>query len=491
MRKIAAWIVFGLLIILLYRVDSHGWLRVNFVDEQDNFVVANNILEGNKVYTNIFSHHQPLTYVLSGLVQNVLEPNTIQSLVKQHRMTVTIWSTVWMFFLTWRFGWGMAGAVMLLELIKRVYLGNMFLAESLVVWPMVYLTAGFLKNEKLIKGEAFFIGILLAGVALSLAPMWPLVGVIGLGWITRWRDKTNKIVAMLIGGSLLTVAIFYFIDIGGYVRDAILINQKFYISVAGGDNLAVSFLKAIMTPFMYLTNGINLAEVLVVKILLLFLLGELIYLLIKRKFGLVAWIWIILALANLRNFELEKLYYDGFHLLIWIGLATTIPFLFLKKRGWVLSWGLLIVLMSQNRNLILKAPNYSEDFEIYYSRIFNMSEAIRLTKNNDDKLLAMPDEVLGYWQAEILPEGRFIFFYKWMSNVTELKKEQLANFEARPEYLIIKGREKLDIGKYLEEYQNFRYRRGENSEFYIRSDVYKSFDQKKIDKLNYYGLEEI
>lgn len=211
-----------------------------------------------------------------------------------------------------------------------------------------------------------------------------------------------------------------------------------------------------------------------------------------KKYRLVVWIWLLLALANLRNFEFEKLFYDGFHLLIWVGLVVTIPHFLINKEKW--KWGLIpiIWLLILGRNLAMTNPNFEQDFEIYYSRIFNMSEAIKSTKEEGDRLLAMPDEVLGYWQAKIKPAGRFIFFYKWMSEVPELKEEQLSNFASKPEYMIIKGEEKLVIGKYLGNYQTFMYRNSnKKSEFYIRKDVYENFDEEKIMRLNYYGLEAI
>ena len=491
MKRLAGWFIFGLIIVLLWRINSQGWLAVNFVDEQDNFVVAETLLKGEKLYSKIFTHHQPGTYVLSSYVQKAFEPNTIQSLIKQHREVVTVWSIGWIIFLGLRFRYPIMGAIVVLELIKGIYLGNMFLAESLIVAPVIYLGLSFLGNKKTSKIDSFLRGVMLAVVGVSLAPMWPLLGIMGLGWIYGLRKDVKKIGYMMSGVILVLGVVFVNVDIKGYITNAILINQKYYLSIAGGDNLLISFFKALVAPFGYLINGINLAEVWVIKAFIIILLGEMVYLLKKKKYSQVLWIWGLLALANLRNFEYEKLYYDGFHLLIWIGLIINIPLLFLKKEKW--AWILIpiILLLSVNSKLLFKSPNYAEDFEIYYSRIFNTGEAIRETKNDDSKLLAMPDVVLGYWQAKIEPAGRFIFFYKWMSGVAELREEQMANFESRPDYLLIKSEEKLNVDNYLDEYQNFSYREEEKSEFYIKKETYKNFDEEKIRKLNYYGFKAI
>lgn len=490
-KKIIGLVILGILIGLIWRIESNRWLSINFVDEQDNFVVGKNLIEGNKVFTNIFSHHQPGTYLLSGAIQKVLKPNTIQSLVRQHRQIITAWSIAWIILLTWRFGWPMMGAGVVVELVKNLYLGNMFLAESLVVFPMIYIVLIFLKNKKLGPVEVFFNGTLMATVGMTLAPMWPILGIIGAGWIWRWKNDIKKTGIIIIGEILVLGLVANFIDIKGYIENAVVINQKYYISIAGGDNLLISLGKATLTPFLFLINGTNRPEIWVIKFFVLGLLGVSIVDLKKKKYGQLLWIWTILTLANLRNFELEKIYYDGFHLLVWVGLIIAIPYFFVKQYRWL--WGCLpiIILLMVNKGLIMSRPDYSRDFEIYYSRIFNMSEAIKATKENNDRLLAMPDEVMGYWQSGIKPAGRFIFFYKWMTGVEQLRKEQVANFESGPEYLIIKNNEGLPIDKFLENYQNFGYRGSENSEFYIRNDIYKNFSKEKIDKLKYYGLEEV
>jgi len=285
------------------------------------------------------------------------------------------------------------------------------------------------------------------------------------------------------------ITIIGFIDIRGYFENAILINQKYYVQIAGGGNPMVSILKAVMTPFMYLFNGVNIPEMAVVKVMIVAIIGMTISLIYRKKYSQVGWIWVILTLANLRNFELAKTYYDGFHLIVWIGLVLAIPYL-LAKKWW---WGMipLFALVMINKSAFMYKSNYGDEFEIYYSRIYNMSEAIRTTKNDQDRLLSMPDVVLGYWQAGVKPAGRFIFFYKWMTGVSELKSEQMKNFDSKPEYLIIGNKEGLAIETYLKSYKNFGYRGSGGSEFYVRDDLFKSFPKEKVERLKYYGLEAI
>lgn len=474
----------------VFLFQRQNLLKPNFVDEQDNFVVAKNLIDGNKIYTNIFSHHQPGTYVLSGAIQKLTSPNLIETLIKRHRQFIIMWSIVWIAFIVWRFGFQMLGAMMILELVKNIYLGSLFLAESLIVAPMIYLVLSFLEN-KLKKNEAFFWGLIAGIIGITLAPMWPVLALMILILVWRWRKEIKNILLMVGGGLLVLLTTFPFINIKGYFENAILINQKYYISIAGGNNLIISTLKAMITPFLYLKNGLNIPEVILIKLIILTLFITLIVLIKQKKWSKVILIWVILALSNLRNFELQKIFYDGFHLLIWIGLLIGISFYHFRKKWWI--FGLLpaIYLLFLNKSALITKPNYIQDFDIYYSRVFNMSEAIRVTKTNNDRLITMPDDVLEYWQAKIKPSGRFIFFYKWMTSVETLKNEQLNDFQSKPEYLIIKNSEGLNLAEILKNYKNFSYRGSESSEFYIRSDVYKNFSKEKIDNLKYYGLEAI
>jgi len=486
-------LLMGIFATLLWKINSFGWLAINFVDEQDNLVVGSYVTEGAKIYDKVFTHHQPASYLISAGIQRISKANTIQSLVKQHRMVVSIWSIAWLVFLGLRFGPGLAMGMMIFELVKKLYLGNMFLAESLTVAPVIYLVLVFIKgtNSKL---ESVFIGLMFALVGLLLAPMWPLVGILGLGWLIRWRKDVPRIAGMVISALSVVVASSFFVDIGDYIKEAILINKEYYIKIAGGDNMVVSLVKSVLTPFEYLVEAPRSAEAGVIKVMvLLFIIGTL-YLLKKKNYKEAALIWILVSLSNLRNFELEKIYYDGFHLIIWVGLIISMAMFLLSKKKKMVWIGVLpiIFLLITNLNLLREKANYEEDFEIYYSRIFNMSETIRRTREEGDRLLSMPDQTLAYWKTGVEPAGRFIFFYKWMSGVEELREEQMDNFRSKPEYMIIKSDEGLKIGEFLTEYQKFQYREDEGaSEFYIRKDFFENMSDEKKEIVKYYGLKEI
>jgi hypothetical protein len=492
-KKYNKWfkiIILFLCSVILFLYQRENFLKPNFVDEQDNFVVSKNLINGHKIYTNIFTHHQPGAYLLSALIQNTVKPNSVEMVIKKHRQFIFLWSIIWIIFLSYRFGLHLLIPMLIFEFIKNKYLGNLFLAESLVIFPIIYLVLGFISKKMSLK-ELFFWGIICGFVGITLAPIWPLILFMVLMVFYNNRTRISNCGVVILGGLIVVLTALPFIDLKGYYENAILINQKYYISIAGGNNIFLSIIKSFTTPILFLKNGLNIPEILIIKYFIVFFIILLIILIRQKQWLKIFLIVTTLSLTNLRNFELEKIHYDGFHLLIWVGLFFAITFYFIPKKWRFVGILPIILLLFINYQKIITPPNYIQDFEIYYSRIFNMSEAIRMTKNNNDRLLAMPDYVLGYWQGDIQPQGRFIFFYKWMTSVDQLKSEQLKNFDKQPEYLIIGNSENLSLSSILSQYINFKYRGSESSEFYIKKDLYKTFSPEKIEKLKYYGLEAI
>ena len=173
----------SILLIFLF-ITSKAYLNhvffLDFADEEENFLPGKYIFNGKKLYSDIFVQHQPTAYIISGFIQKIVNPKTISALVKVHRFSIILWSALWGIALTLRFGLPLFIAVLILELAKISLLGNLFLAESLVVYPLIYIGAYtiLIKKDKFI--ELFFVGLLIAFVFYSLSPLWPLIIFISL-----------------------------------------------------------------------------------------------------------------------------------------------------------------------------------------------------------------------------------------------------------------------------------------------------------------------
>lgn len=483
--------MWGLIALGLWQIQQRWWLRPNFVDEQDNFVLGNMVTEGQKLYHGTFSHHQPASYFLSSLVQKVLKPDNILMLVKYHRIFVYGWSMGWWLLIIMCFGGWVLIPMVILETIKIIYLGNLFLAESLVLLPMIFLGLWLIEEKKSSLGSALFLGMLTAFCGLTLAPIWPALTLIIVTFWLRWKDK--RIIAMITGAIMIIGVAALKIDISGYFNDAIYVNQKYYVAIASTLPWYKTIFCSVLTPILYLINQNKALEILILKIIIvMFLITESIY--YRKDKAKTVLAFGILLLLNLRNFELDKTHYDGFHLLIWVGWLITVTFWLVNKLKikwlWLLTIFPIIGSIMTINEQIREKNNLADDFEIYYSRIFNISKAVEVSKSANDKLLSMPDEVLVYWKTETKTAGEYIFFYKWMEKVPIMRQKQLASFSSFPEYLVVKSFENLNVSNYLTKYKNFTYR-GKKSEFYIRKDKWENMDGRIKEQVSYYGFDVI
>lgn len=467
---------------LMWSLNRNYLIGPEFVDEQDNMVVGRLINEGHKLYSYVFTHHQPGMYLMSSSLQTLLDTNNILMLIKTHRLFVFLWACGWWLLISYKWGKKMLGAMIIIESIKIVYLGEMFLAESVVAYPLLWLVLA-VSQKKIRDLEVILNSMLLGGLSLTLAPTWPMLIVISLRMLMLIKKNKVRIISILV--TLATwVLVTPWVDWKGYWEGAIKINKEFYVSAASMDsNVLMTVFRMIISPILYLVSNNLSPESIMIRLIIL---SGLVLVVKKIRHQKTWWLVLIITLANVRSFEMEKLFYDGFHLWPWIVMVVGVTINYLNKKiimVAVVTWTCLNVTNGYWRQI----PKESDQFEIFYSRVFNVSQAIKEVKDDNDKLLVMPDRVLAYWQSGVAPEGRFIFFYKWMTNVDKLREEQINNFEKEPEYLIIGSDENLVIDKYLANYNRLTYR-GEKSELYISKEKWKELDETQLNRLGYYGF---
>src|SRR4030066_1503588 len=165
---------------------------VHFVDEEENVVGGKYIVAGQKLYSDIFSQHQPVAYILSAGIQKVTNPTSIFLLIKRHREFMIAWSIIWATFLIWRYGFRVAPAGFAFEVSKIFLLGNLFLAESIVIYPVLYLCGLTLTAEKIKRLEFLFAGLTAGIIVFTLSPLWPLLAGLIIIYLLKRRglDKS-------------------------------------------------------------------------------------------------------------------------------------------------------------------------------------------------------------------------------------------------------------------------------------------------------------
>lgn len=494
-------IIFIIFLGFFYQRQS---LSFHFVDEEDNIILGNFLLKGEKLYSDLFSQHQPLAYIGSTQIIKISEPNTLFLLIKRHREAVIAWSIFWAVILILRFKLIMVGTLLIYEPIKFLLFGNLFLSESLVIYPFLYILGWvFLENKQIIKWETFLLGICLGLSFFLLLPLWPIL--IVLTFLIYWKlKKTVKLGWLgLLGGAMLPIILtLSYISISDYFFNAFYINIKYYIPMTSQEPMFKVLLNAFFAPIISLTIWEGRSATLqIIQVLSVILLLNSFLLLKLKNYYLIILIFLILGLTNLRFVVPGKQLYSGFHILPWfIALIlltmTTIKFTLNQyhQLWWKISIAIFLIfsflIIYKESSLLFKTTDMNKDFYINYSRQADIGSAIKIMKNKNDNLFVAPDEWLIYYQAEIPHFSKMVNYYAWMSNVPEIKNPLQQKFtENLPVFFYC---DKCQFGYFgLEQFfDNYQYikKDGNATKLMVLKTKLKSLTDKQKSELNYYNF---
>src|SRR5579884_3209124 len=415
-KKLVVTVVFTLFFVLITGYFySNRALSFHFVDEEYNFTLGNDILHGQKIYKEQFSNHQPLAFVISAGIQKLTHPNSIFSLVKRHRQVMVAYAVVWSLILVSLFGLPSLVFVVIFELTKYLLLGDLFLPESLVVYPLIYLiSAAMIRKGKLKSFEFLLIGFFISVIFFLLSPLWPLLLVLTIYFFKTSSKKVEDLKLFLIGALPITLVLIFFVDIGGYINQAIYINLFYFIPLTATDPTAISFLKGFGAPLITLFSADFNSQIFPVLWVLSLIFVLSVFRLIKEKRFKEAWFSVmLLGLCNLRYIKPGLEYYEGFHLLPWYAClifmdAIYIVELFKEKSLKVVKLAAVtsvvlvvgLALRSSTVGLFVKTDQ-QHDLYVNYSNQTTLGEAVRIMSEGkkDDSLFVAPDEWLIYWQS--------------------------------------------------------------------------------------------
>lgn len=438
----------GLLIvgILSTWLWSQNWASIHFVDEEDNFAVGQLMLEGKNIYQDVFSHHQPLGYIISRDFQQVTDPNSIFSLVKYHRLLVVIWALFWWGLIIQITGYRGLILALVYEIIKYKYLGNVFLGESLSTYSLIYVLVLALR-EKAGKWQMFVAGVSLAIAWWLLASNALVVLVLG----AYLFFKNNYRWWLIFGGLGVSVLTISQIPPTHYWQNAILVNLQIYIPTTQ-QNISLAWSNDI---FWLVAAGTVMLNIFKMPIL---------------------W-WFVLLACTTRGLNLGAHYYSGFHFLPWIGIFLA------GISGKVSKLALIVMLfLAVITNIGTLSPrDLANDFIVNYSQQAEMREVINTLKTDTDHLFVDPDEMLLFWKTT--PSlNRYIFYYKWIEDSLSIDFG-----DKMPEFWYHQDREN-QLEKYVQYYGRVK-RKGVETDLYIHNTKIESLTPSQHQQLQYLGFE--
>lgn len=472
---------------------------LNFVDEDDNIVIGGLLSNSNKLYKDIFTQHQPSAYIMSNIIQKITRPQNIYMVVKRHREFMIAWSAIWLIFLSWRFGWRLWLVGSILEMSKIILLGNMFLAESLVLYPLIYLIAYMLeKGRDKWPQEMFLVITTYWFVWFTLSPLWPfLVFYFFWGLFTTHHPKqyfrNYCLVGVVAAACLISTA-----DLGKYLYDVIYINYKYYLPLTTQIGFSESLLKAFASPILPIFSSGHSPLLGLIKLFSVILLSTISYSIYKKKLSSAILYIMILALVSLRYINPNNTIYGGFHMLPWYGVMTylSIHTLTELKLRLLARIGVFVVfvvfilglLFPLVKNNLLDSRDKERDYYIHYSPGEDIWSLVKILSRKEPlSVWVEPVEYWPYWQSGAKPYSTMVNYYGWMDKSEPLKHMLRISLD-QDLPVIIWNDNGEGIKEYLDNYLRFK-RDGKYINLYLRKDRLDLLTDDVRRDLSYYRFE--
>lgn len=418
----------------------------NFVDEYTNIVAGYFMLKGRYLYTDIFFHHQMFMPYISYMYQLLITPDSLYQLIVHHRIIVIAFAFILNIVLLLRFRYVGIGFVLFFEPLKYYLFGNLFLAESFIVYPIVYLLGLAWESwasKKIHKAELFLASLAVWFVIFTREPYVPLVLVL-YGFLLWKNTPWKKNIAPIIFFTLLCLATLATVSFKDFFYQVVYINATYVIpQEVGGQNKMISIFTSFIYPLTILfESDWNFYRALVVALDIVFLsaLGYL----VSKKYSLykILFFLIILGLANIRWVSSATNFYIAYHAIPWLGTFCFLLFLFIQELYklhrktatiFILTISIIfLVMMFYPKSYIWENPNRSESFTINYSKYYTNGIIINLLADEDDTVFIDYWDSLIYWQADRDSAYEYAMYYPVTSSVQHFVDKRMQMFQKSP-----------------------------------------------------------
>lgn len=480
-------------------------LSLPFVDEQYNFAIGKYLSKGEILYDDIITNHQPITHIFSALVQIIRDPNTTFSLLVNHRVAMAFWSGIWALLLIANFGTGVFLYVILYELTKSYMFGNLFLAESIVVYPLSFLAGIVIYHKKLNKSSLILLGISLVIVFFTLGPIWPALFFLAIMLAIQLKDRFNKDLLYIVFGSLTVILlVIKFSSLSGYIYNYLYLNYTYtvpaYHQLYYQESWIVTILKSFVTPMLAFATSNTNPILWVIRLLAVSLILSIIYLIRAGKIIQVLVIVVLLGLCNIRFIYPGSGSYGGFHLLPWYSVflfvVVTIALQQFKRSRSLFFKFLTVMIMTATLFVSFKYALYNfsnkkdsqEDYSINYSTHTDIGQIVRIMKYPKDTLFTSPDAWLIYWQSDAPHISKLFGYYPWTSGVPEFHKKILETFTNNPPtFFYCDNCQGLDLGQFIMSYEQV-IKNDEKTNLYVLPYRLDNLTKKQQEQLKFYGI---
>ncbi|MCJ7740197.1 hypothetical protein MUP32_02660 [Candidatus Microgenomates bacterium] len=444
MKKFSHLFYFGILVLFFFIQFSFLAKRTqsfNFADENEHLTPAWEMVRRNKsLYQDLSTNHQPLPILSAYVFFKTVPVANAFMLIERVRQFVFFLSFLGAFFITLRFGLRGLIASILIELIKFYFFGYHLLAESLVIYPLMYMAGvmveysffkiGPRKNSLLLKLDDGVFGFCLFWIAFNLSPLWPFL-IFSLLYYLRVRMTKKEPPAILfISFGIFTALLFLMINPFSWFRETVVNNYRYYLPYQASFTI-----KEIFYYLVYPCLSIFNSHQPIAKYYLALLSCGLVYIVIflrqTKSRNTCSWLFLyfLLILLNLRTTSMNIGFYTAFHVLPQAAFLTMlivgIADLNIRKPLILFSF-LALSIMIFNATLWWRESVSYDKFNEHFIQFGNeesIGMALPAVKNEKDTLLAGPQSGFINIFADIPLATRQTAYLAWGYRCPALKQE--------------------------------------------------------------------
>ncbi|MFA6073868.1 MAG: hypothetical protein WC758_07175 [Candidatus Woesearchaeota archaeon] len=474
---------------------------LRFFDEEETFAAGKYLNQEEHLYSDLITSHQPLTTIASSVLQKVSHPDNLLMLIKRHREAIIIYSVIWDIILVASAGFTGFLFVLIFETTKILLFGNLFIAESLITYPLIFLVIFATKKIRVTYKHAFIYGILITSCLFLLAPIWPLI--IYLAYLLVKKFDLRQRWVFLLGSIAVLLVVIPFFDPLKYWEHTIINNFKYTIPATSYFGpWYMTFAKGFFAPLISLThlNGsllLWLERGLVVGLLTYFVISFL-----QHKYRPIIFTFVLLGLANLRFYTPGLDYYQGFHSLPWFSLLIYLSLSSLIKSFQKIDIKLVRILIVGELGVIillsslifikylLPTQDKQRDFYVNYSQEESYGQVIKLLSNSpNDNLFVYPDNWLIYWSSGLNHGFRNFGYFQVLSQIPKFSKSVNDMFiKSPPTFFYCEKCSQSSFVNYLPQYDVIK-RDGKNTDLYLLKTKVLTLTQEQLKQLKYFQYD--
>ncbi len=497
--------------IVLYKIYIPHISSFGCFDECMNYGGGYFISQGKSLYSQIFFNHQPIAGFLSFFVQKLTHPSNLYEFLLKHGQAVLLFGFIFNIFIVARYKIAGFLFVVFYELSKYYLFGNRFLAESFIVYPIVYL-AGlmfFLETKQKIYRVEFVLTAVFSWFVLFMREPFAFVAIFQLLFILRNPNTKVKKLSYLIFG-LLTLISLITLPLNEYLFSILTVSYKGTLAnEANSTNLyGIGILKVLFYPFYSLFFGKwNEFRILLVGFSAIFSISG-VFLLLLKRYKLVFLSIFLLGLLNIRYVLPGTIFYSAFHMMDWFGVIILFTFLFLeelRKKEAVLSTLLygfifitLFMYLSNPNNFIRHNINQQEEFLTNFGPSYSLGETVKALSTPDQTFFidgGNDDLNVSYWVSQRTSPYQyswFVYFAPGFQRYIDARDEMFT--QNPPDFYYGKISKGVDTETSLPNSIADKYIRlnsnGKKSNLFMKKNIVRSVSNDQWNKAKEFGIDK-